>query len=146
MSFVGTAITPSRILSLAETRAPHEVAAVLKIDEEEVLEVLHRAGKVKASWTFRCNKTGRQWRARSERGAYRMAHLMGLTDWDCWQGDPIVEIGATKVTKIAPGEERDAVIRQLREGGQTIAAIARAVGTCPKTIRGALQRLGLATQ
>ena len=33
---------------------------------------------------IRCNRTGRRIEARSQRGAYRMACLLGLTDWDWW--------------------------------------------------------------
>ena len=139
MSFVGTSITPSRILSLAETRSAQEIAATLRIDEEEVLEVLHRAGKVKATWTFRCNKTGRQWRARSERGAYRMAHLIGLTDWDCWQGEPQAAPG--KRERMPAGPERDALVIQLRQSGATIQAIATAVGMSAPGLLKHLNRL-----
>lgn len=141
MTFNGTTITPSRILSIAETRAPHEVAAILKIDEEEVLEVLHRAGKIKTQWIVRCNKSGRTYKARSERAGYRLAHLMGLTDWDMHQTDV-----APARRKIPIGPERDAAVVQMRLGGTSIKAIAAAVGAGPETIKKDLARLGLATQ
>lgn len=84
MSFNGTKITDSRIISMAETFQPHEIAAKLRIEEDDVLDALQRAGRLRTNWIIQCRKTGRWWRSRTARGAYQNAQLRGLTDWDWW--------------------------------------------------------------
>ena len=142
MSFNGRTISASRILSMSETFQPHQVAATLDIDEEHVLEVLYQAGKTNSVWTLRCNKTGRQWRTRSERGAYRMAHLIGLTDWDSYPGEPTVK----PREKMPAGPERDALIVKMRQEGKSLTTIAKTIGMSSPGALKHLKRLGLANQ
>jgi hypothetical protein len=81
--FTETKTSAGRILGMAETRSAQEIASILNIDEDDVCDILQKAGKpVAAIGVLTCNKTGRHWNVRSERGAYRMAQLKGLVDWD----------------------------------------------------------------
>lgn len=83
MMFSETKVTSGRVIGMAETRSTEEVAEILGIDEEEVCRLLEEAGKpVKSGGIVTCNKTGRFWNVRSPRGAYRLAQLQGLVDWD----------------------------------------------------------------
>lgn len=72
-----------RITGMAETRSPEEIADILGIDVEDVCKELENAGKpVRTTGILTCHKTGRFWKVRSMRGAYQMAMLKGLVDWD----------------------------------------------------------------
>lgn len=75
--------TAGRITGMAETRSPEEIADILGIEVEEIYKVLEKAGRpIRASGLLTCQKTGRWWKVRSLRGAYRLAMLKGLVDWD----------------------------------------------------------------
>ncbi len=132
MAFNGGEITPSRILALCETRDPEDVASILNIPQSQVDAVLNQNGKLRR-WVVRCNKTGRTAGARSERGAYRTAHLLGCTDWDCWPEG--AKPKAAPVAKLPRGAERDQTIRMMAQAGAKPRAIAEAIGGCPKRIR-----------
>ena len=88
-------ITPDRVAALAETHEDDEIASILGISENHVRLMLTASAATRRRWHIRCNRTGRRTgrriEARSQRGAYRMACLLGLTDWDWWpectQGD-----------------------------------------------------------
>jgi len=83
MIFAGTKTSIGRIVGMAETRSPEEIASILGIDEEEVCDILEKQGKpARSQGVLTCQKTGRFWKVRSERGAYRMAQLQGLVDWE----------------------------------------------------------------
>lgn len=83
MHFHEVKTTAGRISGMAETRSPEEIAQILGVDEEHICDVLERAGRpVKAVGLLVCNRTNRTWKVRSERGAYRLSMLQGLTDWD----------------------------------------------------------------
>jgi hypothetical protein len=76
-------VTSGRVLGMAETRSPQEIAAILGIDEDDVFDMLEKAGKpVKTTSQLICNRTNQAWNVRSERGAYILAMIKGLTDWD----------------------------------------------------------------
>ncbi len=71
-----------RILDLAATRDAEEVAAIANVPLGTVRAILD---EVPASqrWWLRDNKTGRCWtKIRSDRGAYQLVCMLGLTDWD----------------------------------------------------------------
>jgi hypothetical protein len=74
-------ITPGRLVQLAEAHSPAAIADRLGIDEEEVLKALEAAGRKLPKLVLVCQKSGRWWKVRSERGAYRQAQLLGLVDW-----------------------------------------------------------------
>ena len=81
--FTEVKVTSGRVLGMSETRSPQEIAAILGIDEDEVCEMLEKAGKpVKTANKLICNRTKQVWNVRSERGAYILAMLKGLVDWD----------------------------------------------------------------
>ena len=77
-------ITPDRVAALAETHEDDEIASILGISENHVRLMLTASTAARRRWHIRCNRTGRRIEARSQRGAYRMACLLGLTDWDWW--------------------------------------------------------------
>ncbi len=136
MAFNGGEITPSRILALCETRDPEDVASILNIPQSQVDAVLKQNGKLR-QWVVRCNKTGRTAGARSERGAYRAAHLLGFTDWDCWPE-------GAKPKRMPRGRERDQTIRMMAQAGAKPRAIAEAIGGCPKRISEKVARITFA--
>ena len=74
-------IPPGRLVELAESHTPAVIADRLGIDEEEILKALEAAGRKLPKLVLVCQKTGRWWSVRSERGAYRQAQLLGLVDW-----------------------------------------------------------------
>jgi hypothetical protein len=74
----------ARIASLAELHSADQIAARLMMDAEDVAEILERFRPRAVDWIVQCNRTGRWWAARTQRGAYRRVCLEGLTDWDCW--------------------------------------------------------------
>jgi hypothetical protein len=83
LHFRETKTTANRIAGMAQTRSPQEIADILGIEEDEVCAFLEKAGKpAKTAGVLICMKTSREWKVRSERGAYRQAMLQGLTDWD----------------------------------------------------------------
>ena len=74
-------IPPGRMAQLSETHSPAEIADKLGIDEEEVLMALEQSGKKLPKLLLRCTNSNRTWPVRSERGAYRLAQLKGLTTY-----------------------------------------------------------------
>ena len=75
-------ITPARVASLSNMFEIPDIAEMLKISQSEVEDMLEKAGKPKQTWEVTCNKTGKTWRTRSQRSAYRLVCTLGLTDWD----------------------------------------------------------------
>jgi hypothetical protein len=73
-----------RVEEMAELLTAEQMADRLLVDPEDVAEVLERFRPRTVDWIVRCNRTGRWWAARTQRGAYRRVCLEGLTDWDCW--------------------------------------------------------------
>jgi hypothetical protein len=72
-----------RVLDLAAIRPPDEVALILGMAIEEVEDILERfapAGGTRR-WQLRCDRTGTVHEARSQRAAYRLAQMLGLTEW-----------------------------------------------------------------
>lgn len=74
-------IPPGRMVQLAESHSAAEIADKLGIDEEEVLKALEASGKKLPRLLLRCLRSNRTWPVRSERGAYRLAQLKGLTTY-----------------------------------------------------------------
>lgn len=74
-------IPPGRMALLAESHSPAEIADKLGIDEEDVLNALETSGKRMPRLLLRCAKSNRTWSVRSERGAYLLAQLKGLTTY-----------------------------------------------------------------
>lgn len=75
----------ARLVRMARTRTAEEIAAELGKGPEEVAVVIEEVRPRTHDWIVHCKKTGRCWRSRTERGAYYLACLHGLVDWDCWR-------------------------------------------------------------
>ena len=80
----GREITREVIARMLERRAVGQVAHDLGISEDDVFQILEGRRGV-APVVARCNITGRSFTARSWRGAYLRAQLLGFADWDWWQ-------------------------------------------------------------
>jgi hypothetical protein len=78
------ALLVQRVEEMAELLTAEQIAELLLVDEEDVAEILERFRPRAVDWIVQCNRTGRWWVARTQRGAYRRVCLEGLTDWDCW--------------------------------------------------------------
>lgn len=78
------ATTQRRIRDMGKTMTPDHIAGVLGMDTEDVEAIFEAAGAKLVAYTVECRRTGRTWNARSERGAYRLAQIKGLTEWDCY--------------------------------------------------------------
>jgi hypothetical protein len=77
-------VTLDRIMALAETHEPDDIAEILHIPVGQVNALMSKAPPQRCAWFIECNKTGRRWKARTERGAYRLACILGLTDYKFW--------------------------------------------------------------
>ena len=78
------ALLVQRVEEMAELLTAEQIADRLLVDPEDVAEVLERFRLRAVDWIVQCNRTGRWWVARTQRGAYRRVCVQGLTDWDCW--------------------------------------------------------------
>ena len=59
------------------------------VAEEDAAAAIADAGRrAPATMTLRCNRTGRSWPVRSQRGAYLKAQIHGLTDWGLFPAMP----------------------------------------------------------
>jgi hypothetical protein len=74
-----------RVRGLSETHDIEDIAVILHITIPDVRRALEDSPRSK--WWVRCRKTGRTATAYGKRGAYRIACLMGLTDWECGIGN-----------------------------------------------------------
>ena len=77
----------ARIRGLAETHELDDIAAMLRISLPEVRRALD--GTPRAKWWVRNNKTCETRQCYGERGAYRIACLLGWTDWDCGRAEAV---------------------------------------------------------
>ena len=75
-------VTDARIAQIAQTKSAAEIADILDMEEDEVIAAIERSGRTLPRMIVTCEKTGRHWPARSERGAYRLAQIKGLVDWN----------------------------------------------------------------
>lgn len=83
-------ITPGRVASMSEHMNVAQIAASLRIDEEEVHTMLARAGRNRApSFAAVCRRTDRRVTAYSERGAFLKAQLAGFAEYDF---GPVTEV------------------------------------------------------
>lgn len=58
------------------------IMAKAGVAEDEAAEAIAAAGRTTpATLTIVCHRSGRTWSARSARGAYLRAQILGLTDW-----------------------------------------------------------------
>lgn len=69
---------------MCETMEVDDIATILGVKTEVVNA--HLKDKGMKFWLV-CNRTGRRFQARTQRGLYRIACLQGLTDWDWGCGD-----------------------------------------------------------
>lgn len=74
-------IPPGKVIAMAETMAPAEVARATGIDLEEVMTILGAAGRSKPKLAIRNRSTGQVVRGYTERGLYLKAQILGWVDW-----------------------------------------------------------------
>ena len=77
--------SPQRVAQLLQVHSVGEVASILCIASDEVVELAESAGRPRITVVIRNNRNGKTARARSWRGAYRLAQQMGFADWDWWE-------------------------------------------------------------
>ena len=75
------AITPQRVGSMALHMTIDQIAERLGLEPADIVVLLTRAGRPRASWGARCLKTGKLIPAYSERSAYLKAQIAGFADW-----------------------------------------------------------------
>lgn len=79
----------TKIKTMADTMDEDEIADLCRCSIGQVRLALQDT-KAKPWWVID-NKTGRTWQPRSQRGAYRIVCMHGLTDWDWGQAEMIGE-------------------------------------------------------
>lgn len=76
-----------RVIELSHLHDATEIAEIANVPLGMVRSILD-AIPPSEMWWLRNNRTGRCWtRLRSDRGAYRLVCLLGLTDWDWGLGN-----------------------------------------------------------
>lgn len=76
-------VTPGRIVAMALTLSPEEVADTLAIPLSEVIAALGSKARI---WTAMNHKTGETITAYSERAAYCRVQVKGWTSWGFAEG------------------------------------------------------------
>lgn len=77
-------VTRQTVAQMLDRYSSGQVAHLLGISEDDVFAIME-GGRSVAQVVVRCNRSGRTFTARSWRGAYFRAQLLGLADWDWWQ-------------------------------------------------------------
>lgn len=75
-------VSPARLRRMAESMTTAQIADAVGLEPDDVEHILAGTKGGSQTWILRCARSGRSWRLRSQRAAYRQVCLLGLVDWD----------------------------------------------------------------
>ena len=79
-------ITPARVREMSHQLEVSEIARILRINADEVQDLLEQASQPRVPVTLIDHKTGRWYHVNSWRAAYFKVCAFGLTDWSWHAG------------------------------------------------------------